>query len=115
MVSACNGRTVLAEQVRFEVALRHFLNAEVAMRGGPSIVAGVVFKNPVISGPVIPFTDVTKKNALAGFAGYRRANGVPEIWRGIPATRPGVSQIAGVVEWTRAGNHALFARRGTVT
>src|SRR5919109_1593830 len=115
IMSARNSRTVLAEQVRLQVALGHFLNAEVAMGRSPATVGGVVFQNPIISGSMISFTHVAEKNALIGFAAYDKANGVPKILSGMPGAFAGIAQIAGLVQLLRAGNLAFVAGSRTVT
>src|SRR5437763_13656716 len=65
MVSACNDGTAVAGREQCQIPPGHFLTAEVAMRNRPATDAGVVFQQPVFSGPGLYFADVAEQNELA--------------------------------------------------
>ena len=110
--SSCLRELGFASPIRFQVTLRHSLNAGVGMRGRETALE-VVGKPSVRRWPMPFLTHVRDHHASGAFLGHHEADGVPAALLRQSWARAGIAQIATFLQLFWIWNTSLMAWRGT--
>src|SRR5512146_1126416 len=105
-------RPALTLQVRLQVALRHLLQARVAMRRAPRVRAGVELQRAVLAGTMVHFAHEVDRDLAVLLPRDRKAHRVAQALLRQARTALGVSKIAKFPQFVVAGLDAFAAGRG---
>ncbi|PYX87955.1 MAG: hypothetical protein DMG68_10055 [Acidobacteria bacterium] len=106
---------VLAEEIGFDIALSHSLNAGVAMEGGPAAGGGVIFESSVITRAMILLANVAKQQALVAFTSHAKADRIPRAYLGTTRTGLGITQVTALAYLIIGRNLIFKAGSGAMT